>query len=84
MPGQERRGWIAWQSSVELYKQREDVAAEGRLHQDWPIDEAVDLLVMCTSVETYEQLVVQRGWSAELLKQRTNEICRTNLLAARR
>ncbi len=46
------------------------VAAEGLLRSDWQTEEAVDMLVALLSVDTYEQLVQQRGWPPERLIER--------------
>ncbi len=46
------------------------VAAEGLLRSDWQTEEAVDMLVALLSVDTYEQLVQQRGWPPERVIER--------------
>lgn len=48
----------------------ERLAAEGRLSPDWQLETAVDMLVALLSVDTYEQLVTQRGWQPEQLIER--------------
>lgn len=56
------------------------VQAEGHLAQGWSVDEAVDLLFVLTSVETYQRLVNENGWKPVQLIQRIREICEKNLL----
>jgi AcrR family transcriptional regulator len=48
----------------------ERVRAEGSLNEAWQTDEAVDMLLALLSVDSYEQLVEQRGWDPEQVIQR--------------
>src|SRR4029453_7485574 len=41
------------------------LGAEGHLRPDVPVDEARDLLWTCNSPETYDLLVLRRGWTPE-------------------
>jgi len=56
------------------------VAAERRLRTSWTVDQAVDVVAVLVSVEAYEQLVVERGWSAESMIARVYELCEQTLL----
>jgi AcrR family transcriptional regulator len=76
---------VAWRDRMDVKRGAlrdalEGVAAEGRLSPEWTVDEAVDMLAALTSVETYEQLVFDRGWEPETLVRRIWQICRTNLM----
>jgi AcrR family transcriptional regulator len=46
------------------------VKADGLLSPEWQPEEAVDMLLALLSVDTYEQLVSQRGWPPERLIER--------------
>src|SRR5207302_7865973 len=46
---------------------------EGKLADGWSVDEATDWLFTITDFHTYEQLVVQSGWTAEQLSRRLLE-----------
>lgn len=52
----------------------ERVAADGHLSPAWQLEEALDVLAALLSVDTYEQLVVQRGWQPEQLISRIHEL----------
>lgn len=52
----------------------ERVKGEGHLSPDWGVTEALDLLAALLSVDTYEQLVVRGGWSAEQLIARIQQV----------
>jgi len=76
---------VAWRDRVEikrgvLREALEGVAAEGRLSARWTVEEAVDFLAVLTSVDAYEQLVVERRWQPEAQVDRIWQFCRTNLI----
>jgi AcrR family transcriptional regulator len=56
------------------------VEADGYLSPAWPLEEAVDVLTALLSVDSYEQLVTQQGWSPEQLIARVQELSRTFLV----
>lgn len=43
-----------------------ELADEGRLTETWTVEQAVDLLWSVGAPETYELLVVQRGWTVDV------------------
>lgn len=51
------------------------LAAEGQLAPTWTIEEAVELLFVLTSTDSYHHLVVEGGWKPAAMIQRTREIC---------
>ena len=53
---------------------------EGLLDPRWGIDEVVDMLSSFLSVDTYQMLVVERGWTPELLVTRLCTISRETFL----
>jgi AcrR family transcriptional regulator len=76
---------VAWRDRLDvkraaLREALDGMAAEGRLAPEWTVEEAVDLLAALCSVETYEQLIVDRRWEPETLVRRIWQICRTNLI----
>jgi AcrR family transcriptional regulator len=50
---------------VRMRHHAEFLASRGYLREGVTLDEATDVLWTCSSVEIYELLVLQRGWSAE-------------------
>lgn len=52
----------------------ERLKEEGQLSPAWQLEEALDVLAALLSVDTYEQLVVQRGWHAEQLIARIHQL----------
>jgi AcrR family transcriptional regulator len=75
----------AWRDRMEakrgmLRLALERVRAEGRMVSTWTIDEATDLIAALTSVDSYQQLVVDHGWKPDSLIGRIHEICGANLL----
>jgi AcrR family transcriptional regulator len=56
------------------------LAAEGHLRPDLPIDVATDLLWTMTSLRTWEDLVLQRGWTAEQYQSRVTDLLKASLL----
>src|SRR5262249_19555524 len=58
----------AWRDRMELKRGALRAAvsrleAEGRLRRDWQIEQAVDVLDSLLSVDTYQRLVTERGWT---------------------
>jgi AcrR family transcriptional regulator len=49
--------------------------AEGRLSRAWQVDQAVDVLDVLLSVETYQRLITERGWTQKEFVQRVRELC---------
>jgi hypothetical protein len=49
--------------------------AEGRLNRGWHVEQAVDVLDVLLSVETYQRLVTERCWKQEEFVQRVHELC---------
>lgn len=75
----------AWRDRMEakrgmLRLALERVRAEGRMVSTWTVDEATDLIAALTSVDSYQQLIVDQGWKPDSLIGRIHEICRANLL----
>lgn len=58
--------------------------ADGQLAPTWTIEEAVDLLFVLTSTDTYHHLVVEGGWKPAAMIERTREICKKTLVTAKR
>lgn len=58
------------------------LAERGYLRDDVTVDEATDVLWTCTSVEFYEMLVLQRGWSHERFAHVLANFMITSLLPA--
>ena len=50
------------------------LAAEGALAAGWTEEDAADLIWSMTSIRTYEELVIDRGWSLNRYRQRINAI----------
>lgn len=50
------------------------VKHDGCLSPAWPLEEAVDMVTALLSIDTYELLVVQRGWPPERLIQRIHQL----------
>lgn len=57
------------------------LAAEGVLAQGWTEAAAADLIWTLTSIRTYEDLVIDRGWSLTAYRQRIKDILRGTLVA---
>jgi AcrR family transcriptional regulator len=58
----------------------ERVRAEGGLNPAWRAEEAVDMLVALLSIDTYQQLVSERGWRPEALIARIWELAQPLLV----
>jgi AcrR family transcriptional regulator len=56
------------------------VASEGRLNSAWELEQAVDMLALLASLESYQQLVVERGWTTEALVRRVVDLSRGSIL----
>jgi AcrR family transcriptional regulator len=56
------------------------VEAEGRFNSAWKLEEAVDVLMALVSVDTYQQLVVERGWKEGALIRRAWELCQSSFV----
>lgn len=70
----------AWRDRMELKRGALQgavarLAAEGRLHLGWEVGQAVDVLDTLLSVDTYQRLVKERGWTQEELIQKIQELC---------
>ena len=70
----------AWRDRMELKRGtlRSAVSrlhSEGRLSRGWQVEQAVDVLDVLLSVETYQRLVTERGWKPEELVQKVQELC---------
>jgi AcrR family transcriptional regulator len=75
----------AWRDRMELKRGalRSAVSrlqAEGRLSRGWQVEQAVDVLDVLLSVETYQRLVTERGWKPEELVQKVQELCAATFL----
>lgn len=60
----------------------ERLKAEGRLAEEWSVVEASDLLWTLTSLQTWRDLTVDRGWTAEQYARRMKTLLRTTLTRA--
>lgn len=58
----------------------ERVATENRLHPAWTVDEAVDILAALLSVDTYQSVVVERGWQPEGLIAKIWAVCQQSFV----
>jgi AcrR family transcriptional regulator len=58
----------------------ERTRTEGHLASTWTVEEGIDLIMALTSVDTYQQLVVDRGWKPDALIARVRGICADALL----
>jgi AcrR family transcriptional regulator len=70
----------AWRDRMELKRGAlratvTRLAAEGRLRRSWQVGQAVDVLDSLLSVDTYQRLVTERGWTQEELIQKVQELC---------
>lgn len=57
---------------------------EGLLDSRWAVEEVVDLLSSLLSVDTYERLVVERGWAPDALIARVCSVSRASFLVEAR
>ena len=79
----------AWRDRMELKRGALRVAvtrlaAEGRLRRSWQVGQAVDVLDSLLSVDTYQRLVTERGWTQEELIQKVQELCAAAFLVGPR
>src|SRR5215813_7609913 len=70
----------AWRDRMELKRGAlqgavSRLAAEGRLRRGWEVGQAVDVLDTLLSVDTYQRLVTERGWTQEELIKKIRELC---------
>lgn len=56
--------------------------AEGLLVPTWTLEEAVDLLAALVSIDSYHQLVIERGWKEAEMIERFIETAEKTLLVA--
>lgn len=56
------------------------LAADGRLRADLPADVATDLLWSLTSLRTWEDLVLERGWTAAQYEHRLMDLLMARLV----
>ena len=59
------------------------LAEEGALAPGWTAADAADFIWSMTSIRTYEDLVIDRGWSVNRYRQRIKEILVDTLVASR-
>ena len=76
----------AWRDRIEVKRSALRTAVkrtrdDGQLAPDWSIDEVVDLIAALTSVDTYQQLVVDQGWEPDALIARIHGICTRTCIA---
>jgi hypothetical protein len=50
------------------------------LNPAWELEQAVDMLALLASLESYQQLVVERGWTTEALVRRVVDLSGGNIL----
>jgi len=79
----------AWRDRMELKSEALRAAVtrlkdEGRLHRNWTVEKAVDVLFSLLSVETYQRLVTERGWKPEELVRRVLELCEGSFVVSSR
>jgi AcrR family transcriptional regulator len=74
--------WKEWTGTLRDGLQRtiENIEHEGLLSPDWTIDEAVDLMWTMFSIESWERLVKDSGWTPDRYIERQLKILKTVLL----
>ena len=70
----------AWRDRMELkrgalWSTVTRLQTEGRLSRAWKVEQAVDMLDVLLSVETYQRLVTERGWKQKDLVQKVQQLC---------
>lgn len=75
----------AWRNRMDVKRGALNAAAkrsrdEGRLSPAWSVDHAVDVLMVLVSVDSYQQLVVEGGWSVAAMVERVWELCQRSML----
>jgi len=70
----------AWRDRMELKRGAlrgavTRLEAESRLRRGWKVEQAVDVLDSLLSVDTYQRLVTERGWTQEELIKKIQELC---------
>lgn len=77
----------AWQDRMEGFRNGvcryliERLEEEGHLASQWQTDTAIDLLWTLLSIQTWESLVIARGWSEEQYAKRVKQIVEDVLIA---
>lgn len=71
---------VAWRTRLDVKRNvfrgaLQRLQADGHFNSAWKLEEAVDLLAVWVSVDAYHQLVVDAGWSPELLISRIWGLC---------
>lgn len=59
----------------------ERLERDGRLAPDWQTEAAIDVFWMLISIQTWENLVIARGWSAEQYATKLKQIAERTLVA---
>jgi AcrR family transcriptional regulator len=75
----------AWQERLEVKRGVLRTAllrvdAEGRLSAAWKLEDAVDMISEMLSVETYQHLVVERGWKPDAHIAKVWALCEDSVL----
>lgn len=58
--------------------------SDGRLDPAWTVEQAVDTVAALLSVDTYQELVVERGWKPEALIDKVWALCTGSIVRTRR
>jgi AcrR family transcriptional regulator len=61
----------------------EGLQCDGRLDPAWETETAIDVLWTLISIQTWESLVIEQGWSSELYTARLKQIIRRVLVSVR-
>ena len=77
----------AWRDRVEVKRNALHAAlvrtkAEGHLSATWSVEEAVDVLLALTSVESYQELVVENGWKPARFIEKAWQVCEDSVVKA--
>ena len=77
----------AWRDRVEVKRNALHAAlvrtkAEGHLSATWSVEEAVDVLLALTSVESYQELVVENGWKPARFIEKAWQMCEVSVVKA--
>lgn len=59
----------------------ERLEQDGRLAHGWQTEMAIDVFWMLISIQTWENLVIARGWSAEQYATKLKQIAKSTLIA---
>jgi AcrR family transcriptional regulator len=76
---------VAWRTRLDVKRNAmrmglERLQADGHFNPAWKLEEAVDLLAVWISVDAYHQLVVDAGWSPELMISRIWGLCEASFV----